>query len=119
MAMIDTSRSERTEPRTQSANTVRAGFDRSVKPEHTEAEKQGRALIGAGLAAAGLAVICCLTPLLVVVWPAVGLGAWLAGADWILLPLLFVSVGVMVLGFIRRRARTDACCETESPTERI
>lgn len=99
--------------RTNAADAVEADIDPSLKRERTGAEKQGHALIGAGLVGAGLAALCCATPLLAVVLPAVGLGAWLAGADWILLALLFVSVGVMALGLVRRQARTDACCETQ------
>ena len=105
--------------RTNAADVVEAGVDRSLKPERTGAGNQGRALIGAGLVGAGLAALCCTTPLLVVLLPAVGLGAWLSGADWILLVLLFVSVGVMALGLVRRRARTDACCETQITKRRV
>ena len=102
-----------TERRTHGTDVVEAGVDRSVEPERTAAGNQGRALIGAGLVGTVLAAICCFTPLLVVVLPAVGLGTWLTGIDWALLPLLFVSVGVLALGLMRLRARTDACCETQ------
>ena len=102
-----------TERRTHGTDVAKARVDRSVEPERTAAEQQGRALIGAGLVGAVFAAICCFTPLLVVVLPAVGLGAWLAGVDWVLLPLLLVSVGVFALGLMRRQTRADACCETQ------
>lgn len=97
--------------RTNAADANGTGIDRFRKPERRGSGKQGRALIGAGLVGAGLAALCCATPLLAVLLPAVGLGAWLAGVDWILLVLLCVSVGVTVFGLLRRQARTDACCE--------
>jgi mercuric ion transport protein len=105
--------------RTNAADVVGADIDRSFKPESTGGGKRGRALIGAGLVGAGLAALCCATPLLAVLLPTVGLGAWLAGADWILLVLLFVSVGILALGLLRRRARTDACCETQITKKKI
>jgi mercuric ion transport protein len=103
-------------------NTIEASsadVDRFIKLEPMEPEKQGRALIRTGLVGAGLAAVCCFTLLLVVVLPAVALGAWLAEVDWVLSPLLLVSLGVMAFGLIRWRARTDACCETQITKTRV
>lgn len=50
-----------------------------------------RALIRTGTMGAIVAAICCATPLLAVLLPMVGLGAWLARADGVLLPLLVAS----------------------------
>lgn len=114
--MIGPSRSESAKPRTSTAGLVGADVNRFLKQERAVEEKQGSLLIGAGLAGAALAALCCATPLLAALLPAVGLGAWLAGANWILLFLLVVGVGVGVsaLVLVRRRAQTDACCETET-----
>lgn len=105
------------ELRTHSVEVAKAGADRSVDPEYVRAENQGRMLIGTGIAGMFLAVLCCATPALAVLLPAVGLGAWLAGADRMLLTLLVVSLGVIALGFVHRQAKTDACCEMETNKE--
>ena len=45
-----------------------------------------RTLITTGAIGAVFAAICCMTPLLVVVFGTVGLTAWLAKADYVLIP---------------------------------
>jgi mercuric ion transport protein len=74
-----------------------------------------RALIGAGMAGAILAAICCATPLLVVVLPLVGLGAWLVRTDLVLLSLLVASFGLIAWVFHRRR--TKVSCESGTHKE--
>ena len=64
-----------------------------------------RTLIRTGAVGAVVAAICCATPLLVVVFGAVGLSAWLAKADYILIPVLILSLGVIGFGLYRRRPR--------------
>lgn len=117
--MIGSSHSESAKPRTSTAGPVGAEVNRFLKQECASTEKQRSLLIGAGLAGAALAALCCATPLLAAVLPAAGLGAWLAGANWIVLFLLVVGVGVSALVLVRRQARTDACCKTESKKGRI
>lgn len=112
--MIGPSHSESAKPRTSTAGLVGADVNRFLKQERAGAEKQGSLLIGAGLVGAALAALCCATPLLAALLPAVGLGAWLAGANWILLFLLVVGVGVSALVLFRCRAQIDACFETET-----
>jgi Membrane transport protein MerF len=51
-----------------------------------------RTLITTGAIGAVLAAICCMTPLLVVVFGAVGLTAWLAKADYVLIPALILCL---------------------------
>lgn len=75
-----------------------------------------RALIRTGIVGATVAAVCCATPVLVVLLPVLGLGAWLSGADLVILPLLVASVGLIAWGIYRRRARA-ACCEPESHEE--
>jgi mercuric ion transport protein len=69
-------------------------------------------LIRTGTVGATVAAICCATPVLAVLLPLVGLGAWLTSADWVLFPLLTASLGLIAWGVYRRRTRA-ACCETE------
>ena len=44
-----------------------------------------------------------MTPLLVVVFGAVGLTAWLAKADYVLIPTLIPCLALVVFGLYRRR----------------
>ena len=66
-----------------------------------------RALITTGAVGAGLAAVCCATPLLALVFGAVGLTAWLAKADYVVIPALIVCLGLIAFGLYRRRFRTD------------
>ena len=50
-----------------------------------------------------IAAICCFTPLLVWLLPAVGLAAWVAGLDAVLFPLLAAFLAVMLFGAVGRR----------------
>ena len=60
-----------------------------------------RTLITTG--AIGAVAICCMTPLLVVVLGAVGLTAWLAKADYVLIPVLILCLALVAFGLYRRR----------------
>ena len=66
------------------------------------------ALITAGVFGGVLAAICCATPLLAVVFGAVGLTAWLTKADYVLIPSLIICLGLIGVGLYRRRVRQDA-----------
>ncbi len=61
-----------------------------------------RTLIGGGAIGAALAAICCATPLLAIVLGSLGLTAWLARADYFVIPALLVCLGLVGLGFYRR-----------------
>src|SRR5439155_1415407 len=54
-----------------------------------------RTLITTGAIGAVLAAICCLTPLLVIVFGAVGLTAWLAKVDYVLIPALILCLALV------------------------
>jgi len=60
-----------------------------------------RKLLRAGGAASVIVAVCCFTPLLVVVLPAIGLAAWLAWLDYVLLPLLAISLAVTAVAGLR------------------
>ena len=47
--------------------------------------------------------ICCFTPLLVVIFGAIGLGAFIPYLDFILLPALAILLIVTIVSFIRWR----------------
>jgi len=58
-------------------------------------------LIWTGGIGAALAAILCATPVLAVVLPMLGLAAWLAAADYVLIPLLLVCLALVGLGLYR------------------
>ena len=64
-----------------------------------------RALVRAGVAGAILAAICCAGPLLALGLPLAGLGAWLAGAGLVVLPLMIASLGLVAWGIHHHRAK--------------
>jgi mercuric ion transport protein len=66
-----------------------------------------RALITTGVVGGALTAICCATPLLAVVFGALGLTAWLAKADYVLIPALVICLGLIGGGLYRRRVRQD------------
>jgi len=62
-----------------------------------------RSLITTGAIGTVLAAICCATPLLAVVLGSIGLTAWPANADYIVIPVLLLAVAPVGLGLHRRR----------------
>ena len=64
-----------------------------------------RTLITTGVVGAAAAALCCATPILAIVLGAVGLSAWLAKADYILIPALILCLGVIGFGLYRKRPR--------------
>lgn len=72
-----------------------------------------RSLIATGAIGAALAAICCATPLLVVVLGGIGLSAWLAKADYVVIPVLVLGVALMALGFYRRHVAAP-CRDTNA-----
>jgi mercuric ion transport protein len=64
-----------------------------------------RTLITTGVVGGLIAAICCATPLVAVVFGAVGLTAWLAKADYVLIPALIICLGLIGFGLYRRRLR--------------
>jgi mercuric ion transport protein len=62
-----------------------------------------RTLVTTGIVGAVVAAVCCATPLLAIVLGAVGLTAWLAKADYVLIPALIVFVALIAFGLCRTR----------------
>jgi mercuric ion transport protein len=71
-----------------------------------------RSLITTGAIGAALAAICCATPLLALVLGGVGLTAWLAHADYVVMPVLFLGVAIVGLGLYRRHVAAT-CGDTK------
>lgn len=68
-----------------------------------------RSLITTGAIGAAFAAICCATPILAVVLGGIGLSAWLAKADYIVMPVLLLGVALVGLGLYRRHVATTSC----------
>jgi len=79
--------------------------------------QNGRTLIATGSIGAVIAAICCATPLLAVVFGAFGLTAWLAMADYVVIPALLISVALVGVGLYRRNAAPQACCDPAAPKQ--
>lgn len=75
-----------------------------------------RSLIAAGGVGGVVAVICCATPILAIVFGALGLTAWLTKADYVLIPALLICLGLVGLGLYRSRGAAQACCDPPAPT---
>jgi mercuric ion transport protein len=76
-----------------------------------------RSLITTGAIGAAFAAICCATPILAIVLGGIGLSAWLAKADYIVMPVLLLGVVLVGLGLCRRHGSTT--CSDTSTTEQL
>lgn len=66
-----------------------------------------RTLLRTGVVGSLVAALCCAAPLLAVALGALGLSAWLAWADYVLLPLLALSLALVAFAFWRRRRQAS------------
>jgi mercuric ion transport protein len=64
---------------------------------------QNTKLIGTGVAGALLSLLCCLTPVLVVLLSALGLTAFIVKLDYVLVPAFVASVALVIFALVRRR----------------
>ncbi|MBN8945105.1 MAG: mercury resistance system transport protein MerF [Rhizobiales bacterium] len=80
-------------------------------------------LIGIGLSGGALAALCCATPIIAVALAAVGLSAWTARADHVLIPVLLASVGLVGIGLYRRNRSASSvaadCCKVDDSTGKL
>ncbi len=76
--------------------------------------RSDRTLITTGAIGGVIAAICCATPILAVAFGALGLTAWLAKADYILIPALLICLGLVGFGLYRRRMAAQACGDPAS-----
>ena len=59
-------------------------------------------LLKVGIVGTVIAVVCCFTPVLVILLGTVGLSAWLGWLDYVLLPLLAICIGVVIYAAVTR-----------------
>lgn len=81
-----------------------------------------RTLIRAGAISTVVAAICCATPILAISFGLVGLSAWAAKADYVLIPILIASIALVGIGFYRRKISSSAaiaCCQSDRNTRKL
>ena len=66
-----------------------------------------RTLLRAGIIGSVVAALCCGTPVLAVVLGALGLSAWLAWADYVILPVLAAFLALAGYALYRRRRHDE------------
>lgn len=62
-----------------------------------------RTLLKVGIVGSIVAALCCFTPLLVVIFGAIGLSAWVGGLDAILFPALAIFLALTVYALWKLR----------------
>jgi mercuric ion transport protein len=64
---------------------------------------QNTKLIGMGAAGAVLSMLCCATPVLAVLLGALGITAFVAKLDYVLIPVFIASIALVIFALARRR----------------
>lgn len=59
-------------------------------------------MLKTGIIGAVVAALCCFTPVLVILFGAVGLGGAVGYLDVVLLPALVIFVGITIVAIVRR-----------------
>ena len=80
-----------------------AGYGGQTLRARELAAMQDRTLITAGAIGAVVAAVCCATPLPAVLLGAVGLTAWVAKADCVVIPVLILCIALIGIGLYRQR----------------
>ena len=75
---------------------------------------QNSKLMWTGAAGAALSLLCCVTPVLAVLLGALGLTAFAAKLDYVLIPVFVASVALVIFALARRRRSCAA--KTPEPT---
>jgi len=73
-------------------------------------------LLKTGIIGTALAALCCFTPVLVILFGAVGLAAWTGYLDYVLMPALIFFVGLIIYAYTRRKK--GECCKSGNKSAR-
>ena len=76
-----------------------------------------RSLMATGGVAAVLAAICCATPILAVMLGGIGLTAWIAKADYVVLPVFVLGVALVAFGLYRWHVSATCVTTTATPND--
>jgi len=63
-------------------------------------------LLATGIIGTVVTAVCCFTPFLVIVLGALGLSAWLAWLDYVLLPSLGVFIVLTIFALVKLRTKS-------------
>ncbi len=66
-------------------------------------------LLKTGIIGAAIAALCCFTPVLVILFGAVGLAAWVGHLDSVLMPALVFFLALTIYAFFKKEK--GECCE--------
>ncbi len=69
-----------------------------------------RTLLKVGVIGTIVAAVCCATPILVILFGVVGLGAMTGYLDYVLLPALAIFILIAAYGFWKKSKNDDECC---------
>lgn len=87
---------------------------KSMSQPPTSETKSSRGLVITGLIGAGIAALCCFTPMLVGLLAVLGLGALTGYLDFVLLPALVFFLCLLAYGLLRQRSSETSCCAESS-----
>ncbi|MFP6774838.1 MAG: mercury resistance system transport protein MerF [Alphaproteobacteria bacterium] len=73
---------------------------------------KNRTFLGTGVIGSVILAVCCFTPALVILLGAIGLSAWLAWLDFVLLPALALFLGITIFGVVRMARKSPKQTET-------
>lgn len=80
--------------------------------------KNPKTMLRAGVIGTLLVALCCFTPILVILFGAMGLAAWVGYLDYVLLPALAFFVALTIYAFWRKKQydthRTDSSAHSRS-----
>lgn len=74
-----------------------------------------RTLLRTGIAGSVVAVLCCATPILVILFGVLGLSAWVGWLDYVLIPAFVVFIGITIYALRRRREGAARCPAAGQP----
>ncbi|MDT8410481.1 MAG: mercury resistance system transport protein MerF [Wenzhouxiangellaceae bacterium] len=77
---------------------------------------KSKTIFQAGIIGSIIAAVCCFTPVLVILFGALGLSTWLGWNDLVLLPALAIFIVITVYGLWRYR-QNDEHVETSANTK--
>ena len=78
--------------------------------------KNPKTLLRVSVISTVLVALCCFTPILVILFGAVGLSALIGYLDYVLLPALAFFIGLTCYA-VWRKKKHDACCNSLSTKE--
>jgi len=73
-------------------------------------------LLKTGIIGTVIAALCCFTPLLVILFGAVGLAAWVGHLDAVIMPALAFFLFLTVYAYMKKEK--DECCDPKQQSDK-